>query len=40
MSSANDSTISRAPFGQMPDGMPVEIFTLRNARGMEARITN
>jgi aldose 1-epimerase len=40
MSSANDSTISRATFGQTPDGTPVEIFTLRNARGMEARITN
>ncbi|MGA2871810.1 MAG: galactose-1-epimerase, partial [Verrucomicrobiota bacterium] len=40
MSPANDSTISRAPFGQTPDGTPVEIFTLRNARGMEACITN
>lgn len=32
------STITHAPFGQMPDGRPVEIYTLRNARGAEARI--
>ena len=32
------STITHAPFGQMPDGRPVEIYTLRNARGTEARI--
>ena len=30
----------RAPFGTTPDGEPVEIFTLRNANGMTARITN
>ena len=33
-------TLSREPFGKMPDGSPVEIFTLRNAKGMTARITN
>jgi aldose 1-epimerase len=27
-------------WGRTPDGVPVEIYTLRNARGMEARITN
>ena len=31
-------TISQAPFGKTPDGTPVEIYTLRNARGAEARI--
>ncbi len=31
-------TISQAPFGKMPDGAPVEIYTLRNSKGMEARI--
>lgn len=30
--------ISQAPFGKMPDGRPVEIYTLRNANGLEARI--
>lgn len=32
--------VERAPFGAMPDGRAVEIFTLRNANGIEARITN
>jgi aldose 1-epimerase len=31
-------TIARAPFGTAPDGTPVEVFTLRNAHGVEARI--
>jgi aldose 1-epimerase len=31
-------TISQAPFGKMPGGAPVEIYTLRNSKGMEARI--
>ena len=31
-------TIRQAHFGQTPDGVPVEIYTLRNANGMEARI--
>jgi len=33
-------TIQRASFGKMPDGTPVEIYTLRNSQGMEARILN
>src|ERR1700744_5795984 len=36
MSDANQ--ISRAPFGRTSDGAVVEIFTLRNCNGMEARI--
>jgi aldose 1-epimerase len=32
-------TITEAPFGNMPDGTPVRIYTLRNKNGMEARIT-
>ena len=32
--------ITRKNFGTLPDGTVVDIFTLRNARGMEARITN
>jgi aldose 1-epimerase len=31
------ATVKRAPFGQMPDGAAVEIFTLTNARGIEVR---
>jgi aldose 1-epimerase len=31
-------TISQAPFGKTADGTPVEIYTLRNCHGMEARI--
>lgn len=32
--------IKREPFGKMPDGTPVELFTLTNKNGMSARITN
>jgi len=31
-------TVSQDPFGQTQDGTPVEIYTLRNYNGMEARI--
>jgi aldose 1-epimerase len=30
--------VTKAPFGQTADGTPVEIYTLRNDKGMEARI--
>ncbi len=32
------ATITQAPFGKTPDGTPVEIYTLRNSKGVEARI--
>jgi aldose 1-epimerase len=32
--------ISRSPFGQLEDGSPVDIFSLRNSKGAEARICN
>lgn len=39
MSTTNSSgTITKADFGQTPDGKPVEIYTLRNAKGAEAKI--
>jgi aldose 1-epimerase len=31
-------TVNQAPFGKTPDGTPVDIYTLRNGKGMEARI--
>ena len=33
-------TVERAPFGVMPDGARVEMFTLRHASGMEVRAIN
>ncbi len=38
----NTSTaeISSAPFGQTPEGAAAELFTLRNAQGVEVRLTN
>jgi aldose 1-epimerase len=30
--------LARRPFGKMPDGTPVEAFTLKNAHGLEARV--
>ncbi|MGH9626435.1 MAG: galactose-1-epimerase, partial [Bryobacteraceae bacterium] len=32
--------VSRKNFGTLPTGDPVDLFTLRNANGMEATITN
>ncbi len=32
--------IQSAPFGHAPDGMPLSLYTLTNAQGMEVRITN
>src|SRR5436190_5107350 len=37
---AADKTITRKPFGKTKEGVPVELFTLTNARGMTATITN
>jgi aldose 1-epimerase len=34
------SNIQKQSFGNSPDGAPVDIYTLKNAKGMEARITN
>jgi len=30
--------VTKAPFGNLPDGTPIEIYTLKNGNGMEARI--
>src|SRR3982751_77321 len=38
--SSPSSQIIRAPFGATSEGIPVDIFTLRNAAGCEARISN
>ena len=38
-SAAAPKGITSQPFGKTADGAPVEIYTLRNASGMEARIT-
>jgi aldose 1-epimerase len=34
------ATISKEPFGTTPDGTAVDIYTLRNSNGVEARISN
>lgn len=34
------SPVTRAPFGTMPDGTAIEIFTLRNAAGIELKAIN
>ena len=31
------AALQRSPFGTMPDGTPIEIFTLKNSSGMEVR---
>jgi len=33
-------SIDSAPYGKLPDGTPIDLFTLKNAQGMEAQITN
>jgi aldose 1-epimerase len=38
LSSEKSGSITREPFGQTPDGTPVELYTLRNSKGMEAKI--
>jgi aldose 1-epimerase len=37
---ANKHSIEKQIFGKMPDGTAVDIYTLRNASGVETRITN
>src|SRR5262245_31499033 len=37
MTTVTPSSTVRAPFGTLPDGTPVEIFTLTNAHGVEVR---
>jgi aldose 1-epimerase len=37
LAAAPRQSVARAPFGTMPDGAKVEIFTLRNANGLEVR---
>ena len=37
---AHATTITRAPFGRTPDGRDASLFTLRNAGGMHATITD
>jgi aldose 1-epimerase len=34
------ATVRKESFGQMPDGQSIDIYTLRNKRGMEVKITN
>jgi aldose 1-epimerase len=38
MSNSSKGTITKTDFGKMPEGTPVELYTLRNAKGMEATI--
>ena len=38
-SSSSSSSVSEALYGQMPDGAEARIFTLTNANGMEAKVT-
>ena len=39
-SSARTPAVTVAPFGQMPDGRPVSLYTLVNASGLRADVTN
>lgn len=39
-SSAASGEISKKAFGKMPDGTPVDLYTLRNRHGVEAKISN
>ena len=36
----NHPTVQKEIFGKLPDGTPVELFTLTNARGLVARVTS
>ncbi len=37
---AMEATLKKSPFGKLTTGTPVDLYTLTNAAGMEARITN
>ncbi len=37
---SKQAAVTKESFGQLPDGTPVDLFTLTNGRGMQARITN
>ncbi len=37
---ASSANISRVPFGKTADGTPVDLYTLRNTKGAEAKISN
>jgi aldose 1-epimerase len=39
-SKALPAGISVGPFGELPDGAPVSIYSLRNQKGVEARVSN
>ena len=39
-SKALPAGISLGPFGELPDGSPVAIYSLRNTKGVEARVCN
>jgi aldose 1-epimerase len=39
-SSESKSPLSHQPFGKAKDGTPVDLFTLRNSHGVEAKISN
>ena len=34
------SNVSRAPFGKTKEGVPVDLYTLRNSKGVEVKISN
>src|SRR6267378_4610966 len=38
--SAASGEISKKPFGKMPDGTPVDLYTLRNRHRVEVKISN
>jgi aldose 1-epimerase len=40
LSPSGNDRVSKEPFGQTKEGTPVSLFTLRNSKGAEARISN